>query len=88
MKVNQNFILREIAGESILIPVGAAAAKFNGLITLNETGATIFKAMAQDTTLDALVDAITAEYDIDRETARCDAEEFLQQLRQAGALVE
>ena len=44
--------------------------------------------MAQDTTLDALVDAITAEYDIDRETARCDAEEFLQQLRQAGALVE
>jgi len=77
MKVNQNFILREIAGESMLIPVGAAAAKFNGLITLNETGATIFKAMAQDTTLDALVDAITAEYDIDEATAKRDIEAFL-----------
>ena len=88
MKVNQNFILREIAGESMLIPVGAAAAKFNGLITLNETGATIFKALAHETSLEALVDAVTAEYDIDRETARNDAEEFLQQLRLAGALVE
>lgn len=72
----------------MLIPVGAAAAKFNGLITLNETGATIFKALAQETTLEALVDAVTAEYDIDRDTARNDAEEFLQQLRLAGALVE
>ena len=88
MKVNQNFILREIAGESMLIPVGAAAAKFNGLITLNDTAATIFKTLSQDTTLEALVDAVTADYDIDRETARADAEEFLQQLRQAGALVE
>ena len=42
MKVSNEFILREVAGEYILVPVGAAAVKFNGLITLNEIGAFIF----------------------------------------------
>lgn len=88
MKENQNFILREIAGEFMLIPVGAAAEKFNGLITLNETGAILFKALSQDVTLEALVDAVTAEYDIDRNTATADAEEFLQYLQKIDALVE
>lgn len=88
MKASNDFILREIAGEYILIPVGTAAAKFNGLITINETAHVIFRALSKECTIIDLVDAVTAEFDIDRETAQADVEEFLQQLRQAGALVE
>ena len=88
MKVSSDFILREIAGEFILVPVGSAAAQFNGLITLNETARTIFLALAQERTVEELTDAVTAEYEVDRETARADVEEFLRQLREVGALVE
>ena len=88
MKVSQDFILREIAGEFMLIPVGTVASKFNGLITLNETSAVLFKALYKDVSLDDLVTAITSEYDIDQDTVRADIEEFLQQLKQIGALVE
>lgn len=88
MKVSSDFILREIAGEFILVPVGSAAAQFNGLITLNETARTIFLALAQECTVEELTDAVTAEYEVDRETARADVEEFLRQLREVGALVE
>ena len=88
MKVSSDFILREIAGEFILVPVGSAAAQFNGLITLNETARTIFLALAQQRTVEELTDAVTAEYEVDRETARADVEEFLRQLREVGALVE
>ena len=35
MHASKDYILREIAGETILIPSGAAAQKFNGLVTLN-----------------------------------------------------
>lgn len=88
MKVSSDFVLREIAGEFILVPVGSAAARFNGLITLNETARTIFLALAQERTVEELTDAVTAEYEVDRETARADVEEFLEQLRQVDALVE
>ena len=88
MKVSKNFILREIAGEYMLVPVGTAAAGFNGLITMNEIGSFIFKALREEQTEAALVEQILAEYDIDRETALADLREFLQQLRELGALDE
>lgn len=34
---NEDYILREIAGETILVPTGASADHFNGMLTLNET---------------------------------------------------
>lgn len=39
MKISKEFILREIAGEYILVPVGKTALTFNGLVTVNEVGA-------------------------------------------------
>ena len=88
MKVSKNFILREIAGEFMLVPVGTAAAGFNGLITMNEIGQFIFKALREEQTEDALVEKILGEYEIDQETARRDLEDFLEELRRVGALLE
>ena len=88
MKVSNDFILREIAGEYLLVPVGAAAAKFNGLITLNETAHTIFQALSEDRTPEELTAVVISEYEVDAETARADVDEFVQQLREIGALVE
>ena len=88
MKVSKDLIMREIAGEHILVPVGAAAAKFNGLITMNEVGRFIFDQLAEDRTLPELAERVTAEYDVDYDTALRDAEEFVQQLRDVGALEE
>lgn len=88
MKVSNDFILREIAGEYLLVPVGNAAAKFNGLITLNETAHTIFQALSEERTVEELTTIVTSEYEVDDDTARADVDEFIQQLRQIGALVE
>ena len=88
MKVSEDFMMREIAGEHILVPVGAAAAKFNGLITMNEVGKYIVEQLAEEHTVQELVEKITAEYDVTAQTALTDAEAFLDQLREVGALVE
>ncbi len=88
MKVSKDLIMREIAGEHILVPVGVAAAKFNGLITMNEVGRFIFDQLTEDRTLPELAELVTSEYDVDYDTALRDAEEFVQQLRDVGALEE
>lgn len=88
MKAANGFILREIAGDTILIPSGAAAQKFNGLITINELGAFIWNALQTETTLDAIVEQITESYEVDADTARADAVSFLEELRKVGGLEE
>ena len=88
MKVSKDFILRQIADEYMLVPIGQAAAHFNGFISMNEIGHFIFQTLEKDITEDQIVDQILSEYDINRDTAFRDLREFLQQLRDLGALIE
>ena len=42
MKANPEFISRDIAGETVLVPVGTAAKRCGGLIACNEVGSFIW----------------------------------------------
>ena len=86
MKINKEFVLREIAGEYVIIPTGSTVLEWNGLITVNEVGVTIWNMLQEEVTLDQLVQKILEEYDVDEETARKDTEEFLQNLMESGIL--
>lgn len=81
MRINKEFVIREIAGDFIIVPTGSTALQFNGLMTVNEVGAFLWKLLQQETTEEALVQNVVSEYDVEEETARQDIEEFLQQLR-------
>ena len=65
MKAREGFILRNLVGELVLMPVGAEIRSFQGLIRLNGLSAFIWQHLQQPTTPDALLDAILSEYDID-----------------------
>jgi hypothetical protein len=58
------------------------------MITVNEQGAFLWEALKEEITEDALVDAVLAEYDTDRQTAQADVAEFLEVLRQKRILNE
>ena len=64
MRIEKEFILREIAGDYVIVPTGKTALEFNGLITVNELGAFIWKKMQQDISEDNLVSAILDEYEV------------------------
>ena len=85
MKLKENFVLRQVAGTWVVMPVGAATLDFNGMLTLNETGALLWQAIQQGTDP---VEALTAEYDVARDQAAADVEEFIGKLRAAGCLEE
>ncbi|MCI7098415.1 MAG: PqqD family protein [Lachnospiraceae bacterium] len=86
MKAIQDLILREVAEEHILIPVGKAALKLHGMITLSESGLLLWNMLQKDCTEEELVNAITAEYMIDKETAIADVKSFIVQMKQVGLL--
>lgn len=86
MEVKKQLVLREIAGDYALIPVGDTVIKNNGLFSLSETGARIWELLPQVDSAEQLVDALLEEYDVDRETLSRDVDEFLEQLRQLEIL--
>lgn len=88
MKVSKEFILREIAGEHILVPIGTAAAHFNGLISMNEVGRFLFDLLAEERYPAGAADCVCGECDVPPETALQDVENFLRQLREIGAMLE
>ena len=89
MKISENYIMREIAGEYIVVPTGRAAMDFKCLISLNDVGAFLWKLMQESgQTEESLLDAVCEEYEADRKEAEQDIREFLQKIRSEGMLSE
>ena len=86
MKLNENFVLRQVADTWVVLPVGQASVDFNGMLTLNDSGAILWKALEQGGGAEELADALCAEYEVDRATALADSKEFLDKLDKAGCL--
>ncbi|MEE0775996.1 MAG: PqqD family protein [Bacillota bacterium] len=86
MKINKEFILREIMGEYILVPSGSDSQRYQGVISMNEQAVCIWNHLKDANTVDDLVDAITAEYEVEPDVASKDIREFLDVLRQHGII--
>jgi hypothetical protein len=86
MKTKQGFMLRNVAGKDIVIGVGEAAVDFNGLISLNETGAFLWKILENGAEYDELVQKLLAEYDTDEKSAREGIDAFLKTAREADLI--
>lgn len=86
MKIKDHYVLRNIAGEYIVIPRGRATLDFQATIVLNETGAYLWKLMVEPVTEDALVSRMIVEYDVPRDTAAADVAKFIELLRENGII--
>lgn len=83
MKLKKEFILREIAGEYILVPTGETTLNFNGLITVNELGAFIWNNIEKVNSEEDILKLILDEYEVEENIAREDLNEFLDKLKGA-----
>ena len=88
MRAMNEMVLREVAGEHILIPVGKTAMRVKGMISLRESGSLLWQKLQQDCTFEDLTNALLAEYDVDRTVAEQDVQSFLERLDSLGILVK
>ncbi len=83
MKIKDGFMLRQVAGSYIVVSYGKRAVDFNGMITLNGTGAFLWNKLEKGATKEELIAALLDAYETDEKTARRDIEMFVQKLEDA-----
>ncbi len=85
MKIQNGYMVREIRGQSFAVPTGSPMDS-DTIIKLNPTAAFIWKRMQKDCNQQELVDSITSEFYVDRDTASRDIRNFVASLRENNLL--
>lgn len=86
MKLKDGFILRQVAGENVVLNVGADV-DLNGMITLNDTGCALWNRLRDEAELSDLAAALLEEYEVDEATALAAAQRFVDKLKELDLLV-
>ena len=85
MKIKEGFLLRKIAGQTVVLPTGGDL-DLNMMITLNDTGKVLWQKLEVGAEVDELVADLLKEYDVDEATARAGVERFIAKLNENGFL--
>ena len=89
MKLKYRYMIREISGQWIAVAVGKDHADFNGMIKLNATGAFLLERLSQgEQSREELLCALLERYDVTRDRAEADLDQFLQVFLAEGLLIE
>jgi hypothetical protein len=86
MKRSEDFLLQNVGGQDLLVPLGAKVMDMNSLITLNATGRRVWELLAEDHSVEYLVTEVVKQFDVDLERAHADVQAFLDELNRLGLL--
>ncbi len=87
MRIKNGFVLREVAGQIMVIATGEASKDFHGMIKLNATGKVIWLALQEGLSEHAIAERLQEQFDVDFEKALQDTQTFLKQMEEMGFLV-
>ncbi len=88
MRLNSDYVLREIAGDCVLVPTGEAVAKYNGLFAVSDVGARILELLPGCKDEAEIAAKIVEEYEVDEQTAAADVNEFISSLREKKIILD
>ncbi len=83
-RLKPGYVLREIAGEHIAIPV--TAENSTDIVVLNPVSALLWESLGTEKTIEELTDIICENFDIERNEAKADITEFIESLENAGVI--
>ena len=86
MKLKDGYVLRKVAQSWVAMSLAEETLDFNGVLTLNDSGAMLWHVLEKDCSVEALTDALMSEYKVSKEQASADAKEFLNKLISLGCV--
>ena len=86
MKVNKQFVVKNIAGEIVIVATGNAIQNFNGLISVNEVADFIWTHLEECETPEDMIKMVLDEYEGDETKIRKEVTEFLDTLKKVGMI--
>ncbi len=86
MKIKENFVRREVAGNYVVVALGSAGNNFNGMMKLNSTGNFLWERLESGATREELVLALIDEYEVEKDKAEASADAFVKELERLGCI--
>lgn len=86
MKIKGEFVIRELMGDTVLIPVGQTALEYNGMITMNPVCGHIWKGLAGGKSREEILASLLEHFEVAEAEAARDLDELLEKLHEAGFL--
>ena len=80
MKIKKDMIARNVGTETILVPMGNALKEHNGLFLLRESACFLWEHIPNCNSVQELANELYDEYDVTREQALSDTQEFIDKL--------
>lgn len=87
MKIKDGFIMKDVAGSKVVLPLGERQAEIRGIITFNDIGAEVFNMLDGTNSVEEIIAKIVKDYDAPYETVKSDVEKLIEKMRENG-LVE
>ena len=79
-------VTREIAGETIIVPIKGCVGDLDSIYTLNEVGTMIWQLIDGQRSGGQIVEAVHQSYDVEPAEVEKDTADFLHSLEQAGLI--
>lgn len=86
MKIKDSFLLKKVAGQNVVVPVGNSVVNFNAAITLNETAAFLWELLQNEVNTETLIEKLCENYDVDLDNATRDVNVFINVLKEHDIL--
>lgn len=86
MKMKDGFVMREVAGQYVVIAIGEASKTFHGMIKLNSTGKDIWEALQEGLNEEQIALRLQEKYQVELGRVQQDVYEFLNSMREVGIL--
>jgi len=86
MRIKDGFVIREVAGQIMVIATGEASKEFHGMIKLNATGRDIWEGLQAGLSEDEIAGKLQEKYQIEESEAKIDTAAFLKKMEEMGFL--
>lgn len=74
---SENFVIRRMGNEMVLVPLANSVADMTSVIILNEVGSDILELLEEPANKDILLEKLLEKYDVNREILDSDIQLFL-----------
>ena len=86
MKLKTGYMLRQVAGQYMVVPMAERSSELHGMLTLNESGAFLWELLTREQTEQSLTEALLESYDVTEAMARQAVADFVAQLEREQVL--
>ena len=87
MRIKDGFVLRDVAGQTMVIATGEASKDFHGMIKLNKTGKEIWQGLQAGKSATQIARHLQEQFDVEAEQAEADVKAFMNKMEEMGFLV-